>query len=256
MPSESQEPVVAGRPEHMADCMVCGVPLTYFREDRLLTCAYCGREEQANAACEAGHYVCDACHAADALAVILQTCLATGETDMFALMDRILSHPSIPVHGPEYHGLAAGVVLATYRNLGGAVTPAMIETGIRRGGRAMGGACGFTGACGAVTGIGVAFSLILDANPLKPVERQHVMRAVGEIAAVTADIQAARCCRRDTWVALGKAAELSGKLLPVPLRADADIGCAQQDRNAECIGERCPLMTVPTRPAESQPAAR
>ncbi len=228
--------------KHTVDCMVCGAPLTYFTEDRALTCACCGREGQANAACEAGHYVCDGCHAADALEIVLQTCLTTEETDMFVLMDRIRSHPNIPLHGPQYHGLAAGVVLATYRNLGGEVSPGTIETGIRRGSAPMGGACGFTGACGSVIGIGVAFSLILDANPLKPVERQHVMRAVSEIAAATAEVRGARCCRRDTWVALRKAAELSAGLLPIPLRAEADIGCAQQKENAQCIGEECPLM--------------
>jgi 7,8-dihydro-6-hydroxymethylpterin dimethyltransferase len=243
----SQSIAMSEENKRMVDCMVCGTPLVYFSEDRLLACAYCGRNSRANAACEQGHYVCDGCHAADALEVILQSCLATGETDMFVLMDRIAAHPSIPLHGPEYHGLAAGVVLSTYRNLGGTVTPGMIETGISRGGKAMGGACGFTGACGAVTGIGVAFSLILDANPLKPVERQHIMRAVSEIAAATADILGARCCRRDTWVALKKGAELSATLLPIPLQAGADIGCAQQVRNAECIGERCPLVSAHAR---------
>ena len=232
--------------KHMVDCMVCGAPLTYFAEDQPLTCVYCGQEGHANATCPEGHHVCDACHAADALEVILQTCLTATETDMLALMDRILSHPSIPMHGPEYHGLAAGVVLATYRNLGGGVTPGMLETGIRRGTNAMGGACGFTGACGAVTGIGAAFSLILDANPLKPVERQHVMRAVSIIAAATADVLGARCCRRDTWVSLRKAAELSRDTLPIPLQADVDIGCEQQERNAQCIGEDCPLMRSET----------
>jgi len=224
--------------------MVCGERLVYFSEDRELTCVYCGCAGHANAACEDGHHVCDACHAADALELIVQTCLSTGETDMAVLMDRICTHPGVPVHGPEYHGMAAGIVLATYRNLGGKVTPEMIETGIRRGGRAMGGACGLTGACGAVTGIGVAFSLILDASPLKPFSRQLVMGAVSELAAATADILGARCCRRDTWVALRKAAKLSEGLLPSALHANADIGCSQQDRNAECIGDRCPLVAA------------
>jgi len=72
------------------------------------------------------------------------------------------------------------------------------------------------------------------------------MRAVSIIAAATADVLGARCCRRDTWVSLRKAAELSRDTLPIPLQADVDIGCEQQERNAQCIGEDCPLMRSET----------
>lgn len=230
--------------KHTTGCMVCGLPLTYPEEDREHACAYCGCHGHANALCEAGHYVCDACHAADALVVIERLCRTTAETDLLALAQVIRTHPRIPMHGPEYHGLVSGVVLATYRNLGGRVTQGMLEAGIRRGGSVMGGACGFGGLCGAAFGVGIAFSLILDANPLKAAERQGVMRAVSVVAAAIADVRGARCCQRDAWIALGKAADLSADLLPVVLRAEADIACTQQEQNPHCIGRRCPLLSA------------
>ena len=225
----------------MSDCMFCGAPLIYLAEDREHTCMYCGGQNYANAVCEEGHYVCDVCHAAGAMAVIEHLCRTTEETDMLALMRLIRSHPNIPVHGPEHHGLVPGVILATYRNLGGCITDAMLETGIRRGGKLMGGACAFTGSCGAASGVGVAFSLILDANPFKPVERQRVMRAANDVATAIANVQAARCCQRDVWIALRTAADLSSRVLPISLRADADIVCSQQEQNPHCIGTSCPL---------------
>ncbi len=137
---------IPGHDRHMSDCMVCGTPLVYRSEGSMQACFYCGREENANAVCEAGHFVCDTCHAAGAVVVIEHLCRITEETDMLALMQTIRKHPSVPMHGPEYHGLVPGVILATYRNLGGVLPPGYLETGIQRGAKVMGGSCAFT--CG------------------------------------------------------------------------------------------------------------
>jgi MoaA/NifB/PqqE/SkfB family radical SAM enzyme/SAM-dependent methyltransferase len=226
---------------HMADCMVCGAPLTYPDGERLTDCSFCGRALPANAVCANGHFVCDACHTRDELALIEQVCLATEETDLIGLMDCIRRHPSVPVHGPGHHALVPGVILSTYRNLGGRVSDELIRIGIRRGAQIAGGACGFFGACGAAAGVGIAFSLILKANPLKATERQVVQTVTLRVLERIAAFEAPRCCQRDCWLALRTAAELSAQYLPSPLRADTPLPCWQSDRNAECIAERCPL---------------
>jgi len=226
---------------HTGDCMVCGKPLVYAREETPRACEYCGEVGPANAVCRSGHFVCDACHTAGALGVIERVCLSTAETDMVALMQVIRRHPGIPMHGPEHHGLVPGVILATCRNLGGNVTDEMIRAGIQRGARVMGGACAFTGSCGAASGVGVAFSMLLDANPLRPKERQQVMQAVNAVATAIADQPAARCCQRDVWLALVKTAQLSRDLLGLPLRADAPIRCGQFAMNEDCLTMACPL---------------
>lgn len=228
----------------MSDCMVCGAPLVYLRADREETCAFCGANGNANATCEEGHFVCDICHAAGALAVIGHLCATTDKTDMIALMQMIRRHPSVPMHGPEHHGLVPGVILATYRNLGGAVTREMLDTGIRRGARIMGGACAFAGNCGAASGVAVAFSLLLDANPLTPEPRQRVMQINIEIASAIATVRAARCCQRDVWIALTKAAELSSEWLPIPLRAETPVRCRQFPMNQDCLVRECPLWPM------------
>jgi len=233
-----------GSDRHMSDCMVCGAPLVYRSEGSMQTCAYCGQEENANAVCEEGHFVCDTCHAAGAVAVIEHLCRTSKETDMLALMQTIRKHPSVPMHGPEYHGLVPGVILATYRNRGGNLPPGYLETGIRRGAKVMGGSCAFTGTCGAAAGVGIAFSLLMDANPLTPTERQRVMQAVNQVGEAIAQYPAARCCQRDVWTALCQAAQLSKTLLPVTLCADRHFPCEQFSRNRQCMGKACPLMPV------------
>ena len=223
-------------------CMVCGKPLAYLTQETEQACVYCGQRGMANAVCENGHHVCDRCHAEDALDVITHLCLTSRETDMIALMKAIRHHPKVPLHGPEHHALVPGVILATYRNLGGAVTEETLRTGIGRGATIAGGHCAFMGVCGAAVGAGIALSLLLAANPVRGVERKKVQTAVQQILADIGDLEAARCCQRDVWIALRKTAELSGDLLPIRLLADAGLVCRQQARNTECMGKGCPVL--------------
>jgi MoaA/NifB/PqqE/SkfB family radical SAM enzyme/SAM-dependent methyltransferase len=238
-PSASNAQATAKRP---VDCMVCGAPLVYFDRERELTCVYCGHTAVANAQCENGHFVCDRCHAEDALAVIEHLCVSSREPDMIALLAHIRRHPKVPMHGPEYHAMVPGIVLAGYRNAGGELNDEQIITGIRRGSRVPGGFCGFYGVCGAAIGVGIAFGIILRATPLQAAARQAIQRAthacLGDIAAFDT---AARCCQRECWLALRRAAALSADLLPVSLLAAMPLTCRQYRANPSCMGKECPL---------------
>lgn len=226
---------------YSVDCMVCGAPLTYTTREVKRVCAICGALGASNAFCANDHYVCDDCHKAEAQTLVERICLSSSETDMIALMKAIRSHAFFPVHGPEHHGMVAGVVLSAYRNIGGRATDDMVRLGIERGGRVSGGACAFLGACGGALGVGVAFGLILESNPLKAEARQIVQQVTKEALAGIASFKAARCCQRDTWLGLRTAAELSSRYLPIPLLAEAPLVCAQFKKNRECIGRVCPL---------------
>jgi SAM-dependent methyltransferase len=222
-------------------CMVCGRPLEYSSVEREARCAYCGETVLTTAVCAAGHFVCDACHAEDALTLIERVCLRSRETDMITLLRRIRAHRAIPLHGPEHHALVPGIILSTYRNLGGSLTDDAIAAGIRRGARVPGGACGFMGVCGAATGVGIGFSLILESTPVTPEPRRHIQAATTAVLGEIARFEAARCCQRECYVALRTAARLSRGLLPVPLRAEGDLLCGQFPDNEECIEAACPL---------------
>ncbi len=236
--------VPAPTAKHAAGCMVCAAPLVYHDVPRSAACAYCGEKSETAALCEAGHFVCDACHAADALALIERSCLASDETDMATLMERIRRHPAVPMHGPEHHGLVPGVILATARNLGEPVTDEMVRRGIGRGLQICGGHCAYMGACGAALGVGVAFGILLDASPVKGAERRAVQWVVTEALTPIADLEAGRCCQRDAWLALRKAADTSQAILGFRLHADAAVVCSQTTENTECIGAACPLARV------------
>ena len=232
-------------------CLICGAPLVYLAAPEDKACARCGTVKGANAVCGEGHFVCDACHVRDAKEMIRRICTTTRETDMVRLLDEIRSDARFPMHGPEHHTLVPAVILATYRNLGGEITESDILTGIERGLSIPGGSCGFMGICGAAVGVGIAFSIMLQANPLTPKPRQVVQRVMSEIIGVLAEHEASRCCRRESFLCLREAARLSGDFLPVRLRADEDSPCEQYRVNAECGREGCPLfpgMSVPAQP--------
>ena len=93
---------------------------------------------------------------------------------MIALLDRVRSHQAIAVHGPEHHAMVPGIIVSTYRNLGGAATDEDIRTAIRRGAKIVGGFCGFMGACGGAIGTGIAFGVLIKSNPVKGHERRIV----------------------------------------------------------------------------------
>jgi hypothetical protein len=241
-------PLAAAPSRHGSGCLVCGSAVIYQESNRPAQCHYCLTKLPANARCEQGHFVCDACHTTDAVAAIRHICKTTSTTDLITLLDEIRRHPAIFRHGPEHHVLVPAIILTAYRNLGGKVTPEMFETAIARGHAVPGGACGFMGVCGAAVGVGIAFSLILGATPLTSEPRRQVLSAVqavlGEITALGA---AARCCQRECWLALRQAAALSRELLPVPLKAAASLICRQGSRRDDCLQASCPLWPGPGR---------
>ena len=242
LPAETAAPLsdTEGPKRFAAGCMVCGAELHYLQGEEKRRCSYCQQVLPASAVCEHGHFVCDRCHSADALQVIEDLLLASTETDLLSLFEEVRGHPSIPVNGPEYHALVPGVILAAFRNRGGQLSDDDLLVGVRRGSTVVGGSCAFWGVCGAATGVGIAFSLILKANPLDGPTRQAVQDASRQVLAEISALSLARCCRRDCWLALRKAAQLSTKLLPLALKAEGGAVCDQMALNQECAGSLCP----------------
>ena len=98
------------------------------------------------------------------------------------------------------------------------------------------------GICGAAIGVGVAISAILEATPLTPDLRSTAQKGTLTALELIADIKAARCCQRDSWLALQAAAEVSKETLGLRITADKHMVCSQMDSNQECMGRKCPVI--------------
>jgi hypothetical protein len=222
-------------------CMVCGAELIYAETIQSKACHYCQQVKPSDTRCANGHFVCDACHSQDAVEIIKQVCLYTRERDAVHMMQTIRSHPHFGLHGPEHHSLVPGVILAALRNSGEDISDDQILTGIQRGQTIVGGACAFLGVCGAAIGVGIAFSILLRADPYKADERQTVQRVTQKVLGRISSYTAPRCCQRDVWLGLQEASRLLEELMGKKLIVDQKIVCRQFPKNKECIHDQCPL---------------
>ncbi len=234
------------RPEvkssHKSGCMICGKPIVILTEPKVLACQYCGQEKRVESCCEDGHFVCDQCHIHAAADIITKACLTTKEKDVIAIFKELRAHPDFPTHGPHHHPMIPGILLAAYRNNGGQISDEQIITGISRGILVPGASCSFFGVDGAAIGVGIAFSVIIEASPFKGETRQAVQKIVIRVAQKIAEQPFSRCCQRDCWTALKEAELIAAEMLEHPIPAQAPLQCEQFRNTDHCAGKRCPLF--------------
>ncbi len=227
---------------HATGCLVCGAELTYLPASVPMACALCGASHPSAARCVAGHYVCDACHSAPAKDVIERTCAATDERDPIALAVRLMRHPAVKLHGPEHHLLVPAVLLAAYWNVRG--EPGRKADAIREARRrsepVAGGFCGLQGACGAGIGAGTFVALATGSTPLAGPARGLSNRMTARALDVISRTDGARCCKRDSFLAILAAARFSREHLGVALPARGPA-CEWSASNRECLADGCPF---------------
>lgn len=160
---------------------------------------------------------------------------------MLKLFKHIRSHPSIPKHGPEHHAMVPAIIVTAYQNSGGTLPQNALKTALSRGSGVIGGSCGFLGMCGAASGVGIGFAIILESSPITSTARSTVQKVTHEVLGEIAQYEAARCCNREVWTALSIASALSHKFLHVKLEAMADFKCDQKKFNQYCYGKQCPI---------------
>jgi uncharacterized protein DUF5714 len=228
--------------DHDRGCLVCGVPLAYRTAAAPVACSLCGAAGSSPVTCQAGHFVCDACHAAPAREVIERVCLASGSTDPVALATGLMRHPSLKLHGPEHHFLVPATLLTAYANAGGrqADKARMLGEARRRADAVPGGSCGFNGACGAGVGVGIFASVATGATPLAREAWGTANQATGRALTVIGGLGGPRCCKRTTWLAVLTGIRLAKEALGVPLEGRGPT-CEWSGHNAECLGEPCPF---------------
>lgn len=221
------------------NCLICGRPLIYLRTEKLMQCHICRRVLPANAACAAGHFVCDGCHSGGG-APVLALLQHSGERAPLLLLEQVLRLESVHLHGPEHHSIVPCVLVTAWHNCGGGLDlgPALTEAW-QRGQKIPGGACGFMGVCGAAAGAGVFASILLQATPLTKEQWAVPQRLTAACLEALTAVGGPRCCKRTSRLAIETAAAFAAREFGVtmPLTRPA---CVYQTRNRECIGESCP----------------
>ena len=224
--------------ESKEDCGVCGKPLIYSTEEITTHCDLCRAEFDTRIFCPEGHYVCDACHSRAALDILRNVLAETDCADPFELLERVMSHASIPMHGPEHHAILPAVIVAAVEKAGYLVPANALEKAIQRGTELPGGWCGSHGTCGGGVGVGIAVSVLTEATPLKGPERSLATAATAYALTRLVD-DGPRCCKRMLRIGLEAAVEFLEERLSITLVTDPPKTCRFVARNAECIREEC-----------------
>lgn len=223
------------------NCGVCGKPLVYGTEEVTRRCDYCGKEFSAQIYCPDGHYICDACHSRGALEILKEVLSTSSSADPFELLEKVLAHPAVPMHGPEHHAILPAVIVAAVKNAGYPVPEGALDKAIERGAKIPGGWCGSHGACGGGVGVGIAVSVLLDATPLTGKPRGLANAATAFALEKNIDY-GPRCCKRAVRRGLEAAVEFLAKNLDIELPAGNPGPCRFVGRNKECIYKACPYF--------------
>src|SRR4030042_2036260 len=115
------------------NCGVCGKPLVYGTEEVSKRCDFCGRDFPALIYCPEGHYVCDACHSRGALDILRDVLQKTASTDPIEILETVMAHPSVPMHGPEHHAMVPAIIVKAVENTGYPVPEGAVEKALERG---------------------------------------------------------------------------------------------------------------------------
>ena len=224
--------------KYKEQCGVCNAPLTYQPEAVSLQCTTCGTTHDTNIFCPEKHYICDACHKRETVAVLREVVETSRSRDPVEMFEAVVSHPSVPMHGPEHHAIVPAVIIAAVRNAGYSVPRKAIEQAITRGSKVPGGWCGLHGACGAAIGAGTAMSVLTEATPLTGRDRSLAMEATSLALDRMLD-EHPRCCKRAGRKALEAAIDFLRDRMGITLEAGESLPCRYPDRNKECVKTEC-----------------
>lgn len=221
------------------NCGVCAIPLVYATEAVTKTCALCGQEENTLIYCPVGHYVCDSCHSKAALEVLSEVLASTKTTDPAMILEQVMSHPAVPMHGPEHHVIVASAIVAAVRNSGYPLPDGALEKALERASKVPGGWCGLYGDCGAAVGAGIAVSVITEATPLTGKPRTLAMATTTQAMSRMLDEQP-RCCKRASRIAIQSTVEFLREHLGINLPQTDKPSCTYSLRNQQCARKQCP----------------
>lgn len=225
------------------ECLICGAPLKYLENDKLMECAVCHKKENSKTACEKGHFVCDECHTSG-MDGIISICLSSKSNNPIEILEKMMSMPSCHMHGPEHHAMVGSALLTAYKNSGGDINlkSAVFEMQ-KRGKQVPGGACGFWGACGAGISAGMYISVVLKSTPLAKeawgLSNQMTARALDAIGK-NGD---PRCCKRDSYLAIVEAVNFTKEKLGIQMSLN-NIICSRSHLNNQCLKNDCPFHKI------------
>ena len=230
-------------------CLICGEELKYYDTARKMECMICHNTFDSYASCMDGHYVCDACHAEKGIDIIIEGCKQSTEKNPIQIMEDLMQHPFIYMHGPEHHIMVGAALITAFYNCGGFESQdrtakerffKALEEMKSRGSQYPGGSCGFWGCCGAAVSTGMFFSIVTETTPLSGKTWGSANEMTSRALDAIAKLGGPRCCKRNSFTAALAAIEFVEETLKIRMERPEHVRCDFSEENQQCIRLKCP----------------
>ena len=173
--------------------------------------------------------------------MIKKICLESKTKNPIELLNKIMNHESIPMHGPIHHIIDGACLLSAVHESGVEFDlESALDEMIERGKKMPGAMCGHFGVCGSVTSLGAALSILHSTSPLSNDDyyKDH-MKFTSMVLEKMSEIGGPRCCKRNAYLSMLTAIEFLEKY-DIHLDKE-DVKCSFSSKNNQCIGNRCPF---------------
>jgi len=178
---------------------------------------------------------------------IVALCLAETSRNPIEILEKLMSQPDCPMHGPTHHVLVGAALLTAYNNCLPDSAKLDMEEALaevkRRGEQVPGGACGYMGACGASISTGIFMSIVTRNTPFSTDTWRLCNLCTARALEQVAENGGPRCCKRDSYLSVLTAIDFVKEHLGVEMEKP-EVKCSRSQINEQCIGKKCPFSPI------------
>lgn len=171
-------------------------------------------------------------------------CLADTSRNPIEILEKLMSQPDCPMHGPTHHVLVGAALLTAYNNSLPDSSKLDLKEALaemrERGEQVPGGACGYLGACGASISTGIFLSIVTRNTPFSTDTWRLCNLCTARALEQVALNGGPRCCKRDSYLSVLTAIDFVKENLGVEM-VKPEITCSRSQINEQCIGKKCPF---------------
>jgi len=174
-------------------------------------------------------------------------CLAETSRNPIEILEKLMSQPDCPMHGPTHHVLVGAALLTAYNNCLPDSAKMDMEAALaevrERGEQVPGGACGYMGACGASISTGIFMSIVTRNTPFSTDTWRLCNLCTARALEQVALNGGPRCCKRDSYLSVLTAIDFVKEHLGVEMEKP-EVKCSRSQINEQCIGKKCPFSPI------------
>lgn len=174
-------------------------------------------------------------------------CLADTSRNPIEILEKLMSQPDCPMHGPTHHVLVGAALLTAYNNSLPDSSKLDLKEALaemrERGEQVPGGACGYLGACGASISTGIFLSIVTRNTPFSTDTWRLCNLCTARALEQVALNGGPRCCKRDSYLSVLTAIDFVKENLGVEM-VKSEVHCTRSQINEQCIGKKCPFSPI------------